>query len=298
MAKVVIVTPNPLLDCLHDGSITPGQVTRSSGMDLLAGGKGLNVGRILKNHGHQVIACGFAGGWTGDAFRAIVRSEGQEDAFTNCTARLRLGFLAKDCAGAGSTALLENGFAVSANEQTQLLQNLTQALTDADLCIVSGSVPDESCVDLFTQIAQCCHQEKIACWVDSYGAAMDAVLQSDYVPALAKPNKEEYSTSSHWQRLPECHITNGAEATEVKHPDGLFTVQAPQITCVNPIGSGDSYIAGLAHARLSGQTLSAQLAYASAAGAANASQLAVAKMSIQEIKDLTPQVSVTPNSQA
>lgn len=293
MARIVIITPNPLLDCLHDGSITPGTVTRSDGLQLLAGGKGLNVGRVLVAHGHEVIAGGFAGGWTGDAFRRIVRDEGQHDDFIQCQARLRLGFLTRDCAGAGSTALLENGFAVSDDEQQLLLRRLQNRLDHVDLCIVSGSVPDAACTELFCGIAVHCREAGVPCWIDSYGPAMDTVLRSDCLPQLAKPNREEFSSSEHWQRLAECHITDGGAGISVRHGSDRFDVTPPQVSCVNPIGSGDAYIAGLAHARLSGLDLQQQLRYASAAGAVNASRMSVADMSPQDIEALVEQVSVS-----
>ena len=296
MAQVLVITPNPLLDCLHDGEMSPGVVTRSTGLNIVAGGKGLNVGRVLTAHGHEVIASGFAGGWTGDAFREIVRAEGQADHFVKCEARLRLGFLARDCAGAGSTALLENGFAVSKSEQAQLLQIIKPFLSTVELCIISGSIPDNSCTDLFTEICGLCQQHSVPCWVDSYGPAMDAVLRSEHVPDYAKPNKQEFETSAAWQQLPECHITDGEHATIIHHQDGHFVVTPPVVTCVNPIGSGDSYIGALAHARLSAWPLAEQLAYAASAGAVNASQMAVANMSPDDIQALSKQVTITPQT--
>ena len=296
MSRVVIVTPNPLLDCLHDGEIVPGSVTRSAGMNIVAGGKGLNVGRILTAHGHDVIATGFAGGWTGSAFRNIVSGEGQIDAFIDCQARLRLGFLAKDCADAGSTALLENGFHVSTAEQDALITTLSQQLQDAELCIVSGSVPDAACNTLFPRITAACQALKIPCWVDSYGPAMDHVLQSDMLPDFAKPNLQEFEMSNDWQRLSECHITDGEKPTQVRYQGNNYTVTPPQIECVNPIGSGDSYVGALAHARLSDWDLEQQLAYAAAAGAINARQMAVAQMTPGDIEQLAQEVIVSNNT--
>lgn len=293
MARIIIITPNPLLDCLHDGDLIPGTVTRSPGMHIVAGGKGLNVGRILHAHGHDIIATGFAGGWTGSAFRSIVNNEGQTDAFIECAARLRLGFLAKDCSNAGSTALLENGFAVTAQEQDLLILELERLIGEAQLCIVSGSVPDAACNDLFPRITQVCHRHAIPCWVDSYGPAMDCVLDSDNKPDFAKPNLQEFEMSTSWQRLAECHVTDGEHPTRITYQDQRYTVTPPAITCINPIGSGDSYVGALAHARLSNWPIEQQFAYAAAAGAVNAQQMAVAQMLPDEIAALAESVAVS-----
>ena len=293
MARIIIITPNPLVDCLHDGDLIPGKVTRSPGMHIVAGGKGLNVGRVLHAHGHEVIATGFAGGWTGKAFRDIVRNEGQEDAFIDCAARLRLGFLAKDCNDAGSTALLENGFRVHAAEQDALIELLGSRLNEVQLCIVSGSVPNPSCNALFTRITEVCAQQSIPCWVDSYGAAMDQVLDSQTLPNFAKPNLQEFEMSTSWQRLGECHVTDGENPTRITYQQQTYLVKPPPISCVNPIGSGDSYVGALAHARLSDWPIEQQFAYAAAAGAVNARQMAVAQMTPDDIAELAKSVHVS-----
>ena len=297
-SSILIITANPLLDCLHDGIIIPGTVTRSQGMKVVAGGKGLNVGRILTNHGHRVIATGFAGGWSGHAFRDIVRGEGQEDAFIDCAARLRIGFLAKDCVEAGSTAVLENGFAVTQEEQQALIDTVRNHVSECHLVVISGSVPSETCTQLFVPILDICHQASIPCWIDSYGPAMDAALSHHCPPSLVKPNRQEYETSTLWSHAQECHITDGGASTNILTPDATFTVIPPEIDCINPIGSGDSYIGALAHARLSGQSLPDQLSYATAAGSINAAQMAVANMQPSEIQTLSSAAQIHKNDKS
>ncbi|NRA37064.1 MAG: hypothetical protein HRU15_02895 [Planctomycetes bacterium] len=295
-ATVLIITPNPLLDCLHDGHITPGKVTRSQGMDVVAGGKGLNVGRILCAHGHRVLATGFAGGWSGTAFRAIVASEGQDESFIDCVARLRLGFMAKDCADAGSTAVLENGFMVQSQEQDALIQHVQSQVASCDLVIISGSVPHQNCEQLFVCLLDICNAANVPCWIDSYGPAMDAALQHTRPPQMVKPNREEYITSDLWSQAAECHITDGDAATTVFKGDISLRITSPAITCINAIGSGDSYIGALAHARLSNYSFEDQLCYAAAAGSINASQMAVACMQPSDIKSMSSTVQVTPGA--
>jgi fructose-1-phosphate kinase PfkB-like protein len=77
---------------------------------------------------------------------------------------------------------------------------------------------------------------------------------------------------------------------------GRYRVTPPAVPEVNPVGSGDCYLAALAHARLSGFTYTDQLRYAAAAGAANARQLAVATLGPADIEPLMAGVDVRSHS--
>ncbi len=287
MATILVVTANPLLDHIADETCQIGRINRCQSFTVAAGGKGLNVGRLLALHGHRVLACGFAGGDTGQTFSSIVESEGQEAHFTQTTARLRVGFLARE-----HTGMLENGFTVRDEEKQSCLNTVISLLPQADLVICSGSIPDLSCTTLYAHILQACQQAVTPCWIDSYGPALDAALA--YGPDLIKPNAEELAQLS--VTIPsttEIHITNGHKAIQISKEKEHYTVQPPLIKTVNAVGSGDSYIAALAHARLSKMPLTEQYQYAAAAGSCNAAQMSIADMSPADIQTMRSQVNIS-----
>lgn len=297
MATVLVITPNTLLDHLAEAAFARSKVNRLRRFQAVPGGKGLNVGRVLVRHGHRVIACGFAGGSSGDDFVDLVRADGQEPAFTRTAARTRIGFAVTDPDGT-TTAALEGGFAVTTAEMEALVQDVAQRLVGVDLVIGCGSVPDATCEPLWRLVLEVCAQAKVTCWVDSYGPAMHEALASAHPPAVAKPNREEYQQERAWLSCPELHLTDGSGGLKVRHPKGRFRVTPPRIAERNPIGSGDSYLAGLAHARLSGFLLSEQLRYAAAAGAANAARADVARIGPEDIAPLLDRVTVGPAEHA
>jgi fructose-1-phosphate kinase PfkB-like protein len=63
---------------------------------------------------------------------------------------------------------------------------------------------------------------------------------------------------------------------------------------VNGIGSGDCWLAGYAHGRLSGWDIPRSLAWAAAAGAANAARAEVARIGPEDVKPLIERVQVVP----
>jgi fructose-1-phosphate kinase PfkB-like protein len=292
MPTILTITPNPLLDYIAVGSVVSGKVSRVGAFEPVAGGKGINVARVLARHGHRVIASGFAGCGQGGLLTDLVKTDGITAAFVPVAARARIGFQVVDAARSRSTAVLESGFAVTAAESAALLRRIRDFLAMTDLVLVGGSVPCVACTDLIRQICDLCYRADRPCWVDAYGPAMDEALAGPHPPQLAKPNRQEYGTGRAWLACEELHLTDGARPVTVRSPLGRFRVTAPRIREVNPVGSGDCYLAALAHARLSGWPMEDQLAYATAAGAVNAQRSEVARLGPDDIRPLMRKVTV------
>jgi tagatose 6-phosphate kinase len=111
-------------------------------------------------------------------------------------------------------------------------------------------------------------------------------------PDLVKPNREEYGDGSGWQTAGELHLTDGGGSVAIRRPDGVWRVAPPVVAEVNPIGSGDCYLAALAHARLSGWDLATQWRWAAAAGAANAARADVAMIGTEDCLPQLEQVVI------
>ena len=290
MFDVLVINANPLLNLVHVGDYTPGAVNRVQSLGMAAEGKGVNVARVLARHGHSVILTGFAGGHSGAWLREIVRSEGIRDACVETAAPLRVGFMASG-GGEHPTTVLPNGFPVTAEECQTLLDRVETLLGSVRLVIASGSVPDPLADGLYVEVLALCARRAVPCWLDAYGPAMGLALAGPVPPGLSKPNREELEQSFHWERVEELHITDGADAIEVSsRQEGRWRMLPPAIRQVNPVGSGDCYLAGLAHGWLLGRALPDRLRYAVAAGTANALRPDVAMIAPHDIKPLLDQV--------
>jgi tagatose 6-phosphate kinase len=294
MATILTLTANPLIDYLTTGRIVADSVNRIGQFAAVAGGKGLNMGRVLARHGHRVIATGFAGGSSGDLLADLTAADGMEPAFISTASRTRLGFIAIDADRGGNTSVLENGSPVTTSELGALMKQLPTLIHQADLVLIGGSVPHETCNGLYRQVLDLCARENVTCWVDAYGVVMDEALAGSNPPAFAKPNKDEYGKSRRWLPCRELHVSDGANEIKIRHPEGRFRVRPPKVKALNSVGSGDCYVAALAHARLSGMTFVDQLRYASAAGAANAARIDIARISPADIRALFELVDIAP----
>ncbi|MFM8330581.1 MAG: 1-phosphofructokinase family hexose kinase [Candidatus Methylumidiphilus sp.] len=292
MPQVLVINPNPLLNLVHVGGFAPGAVNHVPSLTMAAEGKGVNVARVLARHGHAVALVGFAGGHSGAWLRDLVRAEGIADACVATAAPLRVGFMA---AGGGGhpTTVLPDGFAVTAAECAALLARVEALLDSVRLVIASGSVPDPVASDLYVRLLTLCARHAVPCWLDAYGPAMARALAGPVAPDLAKPNREELGQGLRWERVGELHITDGAGVIEVGSArEGGWRMRPPALSQVNPVGSGDCYVAGLAHGWLSGWSFAQRLRYAAAAGAANALRADVAMIAPGEVAALLGQVSL------
>lgn len=294
MATIVTVTANPLLDHIAEIPWRNGGVARTAHIARLAGGKGVNVARVLVRHGHRAIAVCLGGGGEADELIRLLASDGIEPELVRTAARLRIGFQMCE-QQAGTMACIEDGFRVAPAERERLVATVAARLRGADLVVISGSVPDLGMEDVYRHICDEAAAAGVPCWVDSYGRPMLAALAGAHPPALAKPNRQEYAGDPNaWLAARELHLTDGPEQVTVRTPEGRWRVVPPAVTEVNPIGSGDCWLAGYAHGRLSGWDAPRALAWAAAAGAANAARTEVARIGPEDIKPLVDRAQVTP----
>ena len=63
---MITVTLNPAVDKTYTAeSLILGQVNRMESVNNIAGGKGINVTKVLRQYGYPVTALGFFGGYSG-----------------------------------------------------------------------------------------------------------------------------------------------------------------------------------------------------------------------------------------
>ncbi|WP_240483586.1 PfkB family carbohydrate kinase, partial [Streptomyces pathocidini] len=76
---ILTVTLNAALDITYRvPSLRARTAHRVAEVAERAGGKGLNVARVLAALGHRAVVAGFAGGATGEALRGLMAADGAE----------------------------------------------------------------------------------------------------------------------------------------------------------------------------------------------------------------------------
>lgn len=140
---VVTVTLNPSLD---KSGVIPGlvydDVLRVRDMEFMAGGKGVNVSRVLGNFGIRNIALGFAGGSAGNEFLKMVRSERIRNDFVRVRNATRTNWTLLDEEKQSVIKLNEPGPEIDAGEAERFLKKMNRYINRNNIFVITGSLPE------------------------------------------------------------------------------------------------------------------------------------------------------------
>ena len=248
---ILTVTMNPSIDTRYQlDKLVIDDVNRVT-PEKTAGGKGLNVSRVLLQLGDDVLATGLLGGHMGAYMAELMDADGVKNDFVPIAGETRI------CLN-----ILHEG------NQTELLESGPQ-IVPAEL---------EAFTAKFAELAANAELVKIAeeagakVLLDTSGASLEAALESDAKPELVKPNlteingllgtsfttddvdalREALAADGRFAGIPWVVVSMGAAGSVGFHEGRAFRAKTPAIAAVNATGSGDSTIAGFAHAIAAG----------------------------------------------
>jgi fructose-1-phosphate kinase PfkB-like protein len=175
--------------------------------------------------------------------------------------------------------------------------------------IVSGSLPRPELAGLIAWMAARAREADVPVIVDSHGPGLTAALAAR--PWMLKPNREELAAAlgdplttaeAQWralQRLREAGIevivlSLGGEGARAHWGDERWEARPPTVVEVNALGSGDSMVAGIAHAWRRGLTPREALVWGMACGAANAAVWDPGGFTPAAVEKLLPRVEIVP----
>ncbi|HEM3532986.1 tagatose-6-phosphate kinase [Streptococcus suis] len=260
---ILTITLNPSVDIAYQlDTFQLDTVNRVEKVQKTAGGKGLNVTRVLKQIGEDVVATGFIGGELGNYVKKQLTRNDIKNSFVeignetrNCIAVLHDG---------QQTEILEQGPTIQEHEALNFIEHLEIILNNVDVVAISGSLPKGLASNYYVEIVELCKKCGVAVVLDCSGEALKNVLESQQKPTVIKPNTEELSqligknvtddiqelkevlSGQLFQGIEWIVVSLGAKGAFAKHKDKFYRVKIPKINVVNPVGSGDSTVAGIA----------------------------------------------------
>jgi tagatose 6-phosphate kinase len=186
---ILTVTPNVALDVTYRvAALVPETSVRVREVEQRAGGKGVNVARVLAALGTEVVVAGLAGGATGDLVRADLAAARLPDALVAIDGETRRTVAVVDEAGR-VTILLEPGPEVGAGDWGALLDRVDALLATADAAVVSGSLPRGVPMDACAALVARAGAVGVPVILDTSGEPLAAALAAR--PAVIKPNRDE-----------------------------------------------------------------------------------------------------------
>ena len=304
---VTTITLNPMLDkTLSIDRLERGAIHRASKMDMVAGGKGINVSRQLKHLGVASVATGFLGGETGAIMTRLLTAEGITHDFVLSNSLTREGLTYRERDGAW-TALFEPAPRVEIEAVHKLSKKIDYLASKSTWLVCGGSSPGNEADDIYYEAILSAHRHGIASVLDSYGYALELGLKAQ--PTMVKPTRREFevtfgqslkSDHDYVEALTVllkggaryCVISDGAEPFYAAIQGHYWKVVPPMVPAVNPTGSGDAMVAGILYGFFQGWKFERCLAFGAAAGAANARKWDVANSSLAEIMAVEPDVKL------
>ncbi|MFJ2193307.1 1-phosphofructokinase family hexose kinase [Kitasatospora sp. NPDC087861] len=219
-----------------------------------AGGKGVNVARVLAALGHTAIVTGLAGGPAGQAVRADLAEAALPDELVEVAGETRRTVAVAD--DQDTTVFLEPGPEVSPQEWRRFLAHYERLLPGASVVVLSGSVPPGPPADAYRILIERARCHGVPAVLDADGPALLRALPAG--PAVVKPNAHELAEATGTaDPAGGAELLRAAGAGAVVAslgPDGLLACTAegnwrarpPDALRGNPTGAGDSVVAALA----------------------------------------------------
>jgi tagatose 6-phosphate kinase len=308
-ARVVCAALNPALDITYTSErFVTGEANRVGRTYVQAGGKAVNVARLLRQAGHEVLVTGFAGGPVGEEILAQLDGWGLRHRFVRCAAASRRTVSAFSTADGLATAYNEEGPPVEPAEWEQFAETFGELMDRADAVVLSGSLPGGLAADTYRTLAELSARSGADAFVDAHAGPLRAALAAH--PVLVKPNEHELAEAAGLSvpvSVPAA-LAAGRELLAGGSRDvvislgrrGLLGVQAsaallatPPTVQGNPVGAGDAALAALVDGHLAGRPWPDRLRRAAAASAAAVRQPVAGLVSAADVAEMEPLVRVS-----
>jgi 1-phosphofructokinase family hexose kinase len=272
------------------------------------GGKGINVARIVRAMGHEVIASGFAGGMAAAFIKRELERAGILADFARIGEESRFCISVIDPTNSSSTQVDEAGPIVTPSEVRALKAKLPELMARSRLLVISGSLPRGVPYTVYADLIEIAREHGAHTILDTHDEPLAAAIKAR--PMMIKPNLAELQTLVGDElSVPDgvygaardfvsegidiVFVSLGARGAVVAtRRQGNWIAKPPKVNLVSAVGSGDALVGGFATALLDNLDPPRAVARAVGAGAANAATFGACACSREEILRYSAAVNV------
>ncbi len=265
---IVTVTLTPALDkTVTLPGFAVGKVNRIETLRLDAGGKGINVSKVLRSLGTDSLATGILGGSTGRYIQNSLENEGIACDFVFTEADTRTNLKVIDPVGHTNTDINEPGAPVPAGTLEAVFAKAARALQPGDLVVLAGKAPQGTPDTIFADWTRRFQALGAKVCLDADAALLIEGVKAH--PTLIKPNDEELSRLTgrsfdnieDMARAAQALVEGGIETAVVSlGGDGaLFAWRGKllrgyglKVRVQSTVGAGDAMMAAVCHGMAQG----------------------------------------------
>lgn len=256
---ILTVTLNPSIDIKYNISdFKLGKVHRAEKCEKSAGGKGLNVARVVKKLDCKLLTTGFLGGKLGEELSEKLNEINIKNDFEKIKGETRncINILHNNM----SSEILESG-PVVLPEEWKNFKNKFRKLTEKYKFIsASGSLPSGLSSNSYCELIHIAKENKCKFFLDTSGTALRESLKAK--PYFIKPNLEELEKLTDADSLKNINevieeakklnadgieivaVTLGGEGSILVTKEVIYIAEIPKFNVLNTVGCGDSFVAG------------------------------------------------------
>lgn len=272
-----------------------------------AGGKGIDVSKVLAALGVSNRALGFIGGFTGEELEGRLVNEGIQCDFTGISGETRTNIVINNAGTGSRTIFSARGPGVRPYELMQMIHKV-ENLDKPEIVIVSGSLPKGVHPEIYRKIIEIVKSKGARVLLDTDGDALRVGIEGN--PNIIKPNIHELSRlkgidlkimddivkaarSICEQKIEIVLVSMGPKGILLVSEKEELLASPPEVNVKNIIGAGDSAVAGFTYGIFNGKPLDDALTFAVAAGTATTLRPGTALCQKDDFMKLVPEVELS-----
>jgi len=309
MVSLVTLTMNPSIDISTTvDKVIPSRKLRCGPSRRDPGGGGVNVARVARRLGADVIALHTSGGERGQLLSRLLRQEDIPAVAIPIDDDTREDFTVEEQASGNEYRFVSSGPQLSEREWRAALTAISTLEAREDFLVASGSLPPGAPDDFYRRAADIARERGMAFALDASGAALKATLGVRV--EVLKPSLREMRELTgealvdpaailracrdlvERANVAQVALTLGSQGAVFVTREGAWRAWPLPIKAVSTVGAGDSFLAALvcalAQGRSAPEAFARGVAGGSAALLANGTQLCRPG----DVDALTPQVQI------
>ena len=304
---ILSVTMNPSQDKVYivdDFSVN--NIYRTNHYTATAGGKGLNVARVVKELKEDIITTGLLGGMTGTFIKDELKKLKIKNEFVNISGETRTCINITDQKNNTTTEILETGPKIKNSEIKRFIEKYKKLIKKADIITLSGSLPKGLDDDFYYELVVYAKKMDKKVILDTSGQPLKEGIKAK--PYMIKPNEDELNNlfdqnikklSDYIKALDKIKemgiklpvISLGKDGAVAMVENNYYHFKLPQVDVINTVGSGDAFVAGCAIG-LQKNNLIETIKLGIACGTANTMFVKTGKVTVQKVNQFLNKIEV------
>lgn len=305
---ILTVTLNPAVDKTYTaGELIMGHVNRMRTSMSFAGGKGINVARVLRQYGQLVCATGFLGGYAGDFIEDTLLDKRVECQFIRVEGETRtnINILADN---GYATEIIEPGPLIEEGPLEEFLSLYEELAAQCEIVVLSGSTGRGIPEDIYKTLIEKARLKGVKTMLDTSGESLRKGIEAK--PYFIKPNQKELeyivghklvnreavieaAIQVHREGIGHVVVSMGKNGLLYVCSGGVAYYARPEnIQALNTVGCGDCVVASYAMSFLKKDSKEEALRRATAISAANATTLKCVDVPFGTAEELYENITV------